>query len=252
MYREITEDMWELPELESGRKYDFIHYCDNETGSGFEFNGTFPFHKYPGIPVVADMSSNIGSKTIDWNKYGAIYACAQKNIGVAGVTMLAVRKSLLQKEELGLDICPSSLNWTKVSNAKGQIFNTPDVAAVYLMNLRVKYSIEKGNIHHRERQAAQKSGMIYDIIDDSDGFYYNHIIGPWRSRMNQTFIIDGGNKELEERFKREALERIGLHYIAPHHCIGKGIRFSTYNAQPMEAVREVANFMEDFMIENKK
>jgi len=112
----VTKDKLLISELKStdyevpAGKFDFVHYCDNETGTGFEFNGNFPYEKFGDTPIISDMSSNIGSKPIDWDKLGGVYACAQKNLGPTGVTVLIIRKDLIKDP---LPICPTSISWKK-------------------------------------------------------------------------------------------------------------------------------------------
>ena len=111
---------------------EFVHFCDNETASGFEFN-EFPYEGFGDQITVSDVSSNIGSKPIDWNKLDVAYACAQKNIGVTGVTVLIAKRDVLESDPL--PECPKMLSWKLSEHTSEHIVNTPDVAAVYMCNL---------------------------------------------------------------------------------------------------------------------
>jgi phosphoserine aminotransferase len=221
---------------------DFVHYCDNETATGFEMTD-FPAEIFGDQPIVCDMSSNIGTRQIDWTKHAAVYACAQKNLGPTGVTVLIVRKDLCEKE--GLPYCPTSLNWKTAEHSKENIINTPDVAATYMMNLNLKHSLKLGGIPYYEEQAKLKSQVIYNIIDNSDGFYSNHVDPKYRSRINVVFRIGGGDKEIEKNFLAGA-KKYNIKYIGGHWSIGGGSRISLYNAMPMEGVQVVANYMREF------
>jgi len=228
-------------------KADFVHYCDNETGTGFEFNENFPYHLFPDTPIVSDMSSNIGSKPIDWSKYGAVYACAQKNLGPTGVTVLIVRKSILKDP---LPITPTSLSWKKASTSKENIINTPDVAAVYMMNLQLRNSLKEGGLPHFTKNAVDRTNILYNVIDESAGFYHNHVHGNYRSRMNVVFRVGGGNKDLEKKFITEAKAN-GFFHIGGHHSVGGGSRISVYNSMPTDGVVAIAQFMKDFAAANR-
>lgn len=230
------------PEWDVLPKADFIHYCDNETGTGFEFNENFPHELFPDTPVVADMSSNIGSKKLDWSKLGAVYACAQKNLGPTGVTVLIVKKDLIKEP---LDITPTSQSWLKAHTTSENIVNTPDVAAVYMMNLQLQNSLKEGGIQHFSDLATKRTNKLYDLVDNSNGFYFNHVHPDYRSRMNVVFRVGGGDVELEKKFIADAKQE-GIFHIGGHHSVGGGSRLSVYNSMPDEGVDAVMDYMVDF------
>lgn len=260
-YGEVHDVLGEIPKNELAmpnlEKYEwkptndcqFVNYCDNETGTGFEFNDSFPYEKFGDTPIFADMSSNIGSKRIDWNKLGGVYACAQKNLGPTGVTFMILREDLIKEP---LDICPTSQSWKVAEETTHHIFNTPDVAAVYMLNLQLQDSLRKGGIEFFEEEQRRKSKFLYKLIDASNGFYHNHVDEKYRSRCNVTFRINGGDEFLENKFNVFCREEFGINYIEGHHSLKGGHRLSVYNSQPMDAVHAVAQAMEEFQKENQK
>jgi len=120
-----------------------------------------------------------------------------------------------------------------------------------MMNLQLRDSLKKGGLGYFEPEAIRKSNLIYDVIDNSDGFYKNHVHPDFRSRLNPVFRISGGDKDLEKKFITEARARHNIGHIGGHHSVGGGSRISIYNAQPYENVEVVANYMKDFMREHR-
>ena len=123
------------------------------------------------------MSSNLGSKRVDWSKVGAAFACTQKNLGAPGATVLIAKRDVLEKDPL--DICPTVMSWKAKYNSSNQIFNTPDVASIYMMNLELEFQLSHGGIDYFEQESKRKSQFLYDLIDNSNGFYSNHIKGSY-------------------------------------------------------------------------
>ena len=114
-----------------------MHYCQNETVHGFQIpDGAFPFEKFGDMPVCCDMSSDIGSRHIDWSKFGMVYAGAQKNLGAAGVVVIIVKKSLLGLEASDT---PFLFNWKKQANGPDGFWNTPATYPVYITGLNVAH-----------------------------------------------------------------------------------------------------------------
>ncbi|CAG7785229.1 unnamed protein product [Allacma fusca] len=218
----------------------YVYYCDNETVEGVEF------HFVPetnGVPLVADMSSNIFSKPIDISKYGLIYAGAQKNIGPAGVTIVIVRDDLLNH---ALPITPNVLSY-KVMAKENSLHNTPPCFAIYAVGLVFDWILENGGVEEMERRAIEKSDLLYNLIDKSNGFYTSVVDPSCRSRMNVPFRVKKDEK-VEEKFLKEAkaAKFLGL---KGHRSVG-GIRASIYNAILPEQVSRLGSFIEEFAANN--
>jgi phosphoserine aminotransferase len=216
----------------------YIHYTSNETIDGTEF-------KYDldggAIPIFCDASSNILSKPIDISKYALIYAGAQKNIGASGVTVVIVRKDLLEK--IPADLPPTlSLRAFAENNS---LLNTPNTWGIYLIGLVTDWLKSKGGLATVQIENEAKAKLLYDALDKTD-FYRPHAEKPARSTMNVTFRLP--SEELEQRFCAEAAE-IGLDGLKGHRSVG-GVRASIYNAFPREGVETLVNFMREFERKN--
>ena len=212
---------------------DFIHYCPNETVDGIEI---FDAPKFD-IPVVADMSSTILSRTIDVNDYDLIYAGAQKNIGPSGVSIVIVKKALLARSN---DSIPSVLNY-KLTDENGSMFNTPPTYAIYLAKLVFDWLLARGGVAAQEKLNIEKAKYLYQAIDSSD-FYSNNISENNRSRMNVPFFL--ADNSLDKLFLEKA-ETHGLLALKGHRIVG-GMRASIYNAMPIEGVKALVDFMHEF------
>ncbi|RIY33976.1 3-phosphoserine/phosphohydroxythreonine transaminase [Psittacicella gerlachiana] len=221
---------------EESKDCDYVHFTSNETVEGIEnFN---PPKVAPGVLVVADMSSDILSRPINVNDYDVIYAGAQKNIGCSGVTVYVVRKSLLGHAS---KICPAILNWETYHNSDS-LFNTPATFSWYTCGLTFKYLKDTfKDLANLEQVNIKKASKLYAYLDSED-FYQNKVPQNLRSRMNISFNTP--NEELDAKFVQEAKEA-GLYYLKGHKVIG-GLRASTYNAIPEEAVDQLISFMKVF------
>ena len=230
----------EIPSLNSwnlSSDGSYVHITSNETIGGVEF------HDYPSglpSPLVADMSSHILSRPLDVSKFGLIYAGAQKNIGPAGLTIVMVRKDLLERTPPNL---PSMFSYA-VQAENESMFNTPPTYPIYMAGLVFKWLKELGGLSVIEQMNIRKSSMIYDQIDKT-GFYRSPIDKQYRSRMNVPFRIH--DESLEDLFLKDAKDG-GLLQLKGHRSVG-GIRASIYNAMPLEGVETLLGFMQDF--ENK-
>ncbi len=213
----------------------YIHYTSNETIEGVEFKYDLDGR---GSPVVCDASSNILSKPIDVSKYDLIYAGAQKNIGPSGVTVVVVTDEMLERVPEGL---PSLLDMRKIADNDSMV-NTPNTWGIYLIDLVCKWLQQQGGVASMEVVNKAKAAIIYEALDDSDGFYQGHADIGARSMMNITFRLR--SEELERRFCREAAT-LGMSGLAGHRSVG-GIRASIYNAFPKEGAERLAQFMQDF------
>lgn len=212
----------------------YVHFCPNETIDGIAIDEQPDFGDKI---VVADYSSTILSRAIDINRYGVIYAGAQKNIGPAGLTLVIVREDLLGQAQQHV---PSILDY-KVLAENDSMFNTPPTFAWYLSGLVFKWLKEKGGIGEMDRINQAKADLLYGVIDNSD-FYRNDVATANRSRMNVPFqLADAG---LDKLFLEESFSA-GLHALKGHRVVG-GMRASIYNAMPLEGVKTLTDFMIDF------
>lgn len=212
----------------------YVHYTPNETIGGVEF------HWIPDtgdVPLVADMSSMILSRQIPVERFGLIYAGAQKNIGPAGMTLVIVRDDLTGHV---IDGTPTMMNYQTMVDA-GSMYNTPATFSWYMAGLVFEWIKEGGGLKAMEEISKRKSEKLYNAIDQSD-YYSNPVRKDCRSRMNIPFIL--GNEGHNERFLVEAGEA-GLEALKGHRSVG-GMRASIYNAMPEEGVDALIAFMADF------
>uniref|UniRef100_A0A8B9XU79 Phosphoserine aminotransferase n=1 Tax=Bos mutus grunniens TaxID=30521 RepID=A0A8B9XU79_BOSMU len=195
----------------------YVYYCANETVHGVEFD-FIPDVK--GAVLVCDMSSNFLSRPVDVSKFGVIFAGAQKNVGSAGVTVVIVRDDLLG---FALKECPSVLDY-KVQAGNNSLYNTPPCFSIYVMGLVLEWIKNNGGAAAMEKLSSIKSQMIYDIIDNSQGFYVCPVEPQNRSKMNIPFRIGNtkGDDALEKRFLDKALE-LNMISLKGHRSVG-GIR----------------------------
>jgi phosphoserine aminotransferase len=212
----------------------YIHFCMNETIHGVEY---FDVPESIKVPLVCDMSSNILSRPMYIDKFGVIYAGAQKNIGPAGLTLLIVREDLIDFADKKT---PTTFNWKIQSDNKSMI-NTPSTFSIYVAGLVFKWIEKNGGLKMIEKKNIEKADYLYKYIDSSS-FYYNNIDKNNRSRMNVPFRIH--DDELTMKFVAEAEEQ-GLYQLKGHRLVG-GLRASIYNAMPMEGVEALVEFMEIF------
>ncbi|XP_066586622.1 probable phosphoserine aminotransferase [Prorops nasuta] len=215
----------------------YLYYCANETVHGIEFDFV-PDTK--DVPLVADMSSNILTKPLDVSKFGLIFAGAQKNIGPAGVTLVIVRKDLLGSP---MKMCPTVLDFTVLAK-DNSLHNTPPTFQIYVVGLVFKWIKENGGVEGMKKRAIEKSRMIYEVIDESNGFYTCPVEAKSRSKMNIPFRIGANDEELEKEFLAGAAKR-GMLQLKGHRSVG-GIRASLYNAVSKEEAEELANYMKSF------
>ena len=209
----------------------YLHYTSNNTISGTQF------HEEPkvGVPLICDASSDFLSRHLDLDRYGLIYAGAQKNIGPSGVTVVLVKDEFLQQRHVGL---PSMLDYGIHAE---KLFNTPPVFAVYMMEKVLRWLEGKGGIDGIKGINEEKAKRLYARIDASD-FYKGTADPASRSLMNVCFRL--GSDELEAMFVKEA-EAQGLQALKGHRSVG-GMRASIYNACPLNAVDALVSFMDEF------
>ncbi|MCO1334099.1 3-phosphoserine/phosphohydroxythreonine transaminase [Microbulbifer sp. OS29] len=211
----------------------YLHYTSNETIGGVEFD----YVPEVDCPLVVDMSSTILSQPIAVEKFGVIYAGAQKNIGPSGIAVALVREDLLDR---AMDNIPRSLSW-KVAADAGSMDNTPPTFAWYLSGLVFQWLKTQGGVEAMEKQADIKSKMLYGFLDSSS-FFSSPVEKGSRSRMNVPFVL--ADADLDKKFLEES-EAAGLLSLKGHRSVG-GMRASLYNAVPLEAVEALVVFMADF------
>lgn len=212
----------------------YLHICTNETIHGVEFDG---LPDAGSVPIVADMSSHVLSRTIDVTKYGVIYGGAQKNIGPAGLCIVIVRDDLLGKAS---PLTPAVFNW-KTQAENQSMINTPPTYSIYIAGLVFEWLLEQGGVAAIEEVNIAKAKLLYDYIDSTD-FYDNHVAVKNRSRMNIPFFLKDAS--LNDAFLKGA-EANGLLQLKGHRMVG-GMRASIYNAMPIEGVQALVNYMKAF------
>lgn len=213
----------------------YLHFTSNETIHGIEY---FTEPEPPaGVPLICDASSDFISRPIDVSKYAMIYAGAQKNAGPAGVVICIIREDLLERVPANL---PNLLDY-KVLAEENSLLNTPPCWSIYIVGLVLKWLKGLGGLEAIYQRNKIKAEMVYQAIDESDGFYRGHAKAD-RSLMNVTFRLP--TPELEDLFAAEAKKRdmIGL---KGHRSVG-GMRASLYNAVPVEAAERLVEFMREF------
>ena len=215
---------------------DYFHYTSNNTIYGTEIR------RDPDVPcpLIADMSSDIFSRHIDWSKYIAVYAGSQKNLAPAGVTLVIVRDDALGKVNRAI---PTMLDY-RTHIKKGSMFNTPPVLPIFSALQTLRYYKQLGGIDELERRDLEKAAMLYRAIDDSEMFEGTVTDPADRSIMNVTFVMVQKYKELEAKFVEFCSAR-GIVGIKGHRSVG-GFRASLYNALPLDSVRVLVEAMHDF------
>lgn len=215
----------------------YLHYTPNETIAGLEFD----YVPEADMPLVADMSSSILSHKIDVSKFGVIYAGAQKNIGIAGLTIVIVRQDLMGNVVANQPILFDYT--TQVNN--DSMYNTPSTYAWYVASLVFEWLKQQGGLSAMAKINQMKAKTLYDAIDASD-FYSNPVAKKYRSRMNVPFLLN--DESLNGLFLEKAVAN-NLITLKGHRSVG-GMRASIYNAMPQEGINELVNFMTVFEKEN--
>lgn len=211
----------------------YLHITTNNTIEGTKFE------KIPdkGIPVVADMSSNILSEKTDVTNFGLIYAGAQKNLGPAGVTVVIIKNNLVRDD---LNDLPKIFRY-KTHVDGDSMFNTPPAYSIYILGMVLDWLLDNGGVEAMEKQNKTKAAMLYDFLDESQMFI-NKVNKEDRSIMNVVFKTN--SEELDSKFVKAA-EAIGMTALKGHRSVG-GMRASIYNAMPQEGVEKLLAFMKEF------
>lgn len=225
----------ELEELQYNQTDAYIHLTSNNTIFGTQWK---QFPDTGDVPLFADMSSDILSKPIDVSKFALIYAGAQKNLGPSGVTVVIIRKDLVEKANTNI---PTLLKYS--THAKNNsLYNTPPTFGIYMLGEVLNWAKGTGGITEIARRNEEKAKLIYDVIDASNGFYAGHAEPSSRSLMNITFRLK--DEDLEKKFLAEA-KKEGFVGVNGHRSVG-GCRASAYNAVPYETCKAFSEFMLQF------
>jgi phosphoserine aminotransferase len=218
----------------------YAYLCSNETIQGVQFTGE---PSTGDVPLICDSSSDFLSRPVDISRYGIVFACAQKNAGPAGVTVVIIRDDLVARSAKDL---PSMLNYSIMAE-NNSLFNTPPTFAIYMVKLVTDWILrEAGSLAKMAEINRQKAQMLYDVIDNSNGFYLKHAQPASRSMMNVTFRLPDAS--LEDKFLAGAKAK-GLVELKGHRSVG-GFRASIYNAMPVEGVTILRDHMQEFCAEN--
>lgn len=230
----------------------FLHITGNNTIFGTSYNDLnhqvpsevlSTVNKPSAIPLVADWSSAILGKWIDVEKYGLIYAGAQKNMGPAGLTVVLIRKDLLEKE---IDtVVPIMLRY-KVAAEHGSMYNTPPTFSIYMASLMFEWVKQQGGVREMEKINTEKAALLYDFLDESS-IFFSPVEKEDRSIMNVTFTLP--NKQMTEDFLALSAAK-GMINLKGHRLVG-GCRASIYNGMPVEGVQLLVNTMKEFEVKNK-
>lgn len=231
----------EPSELDLNPDAAYVYTTSNETIQGVQFPAE---PDTGGVPLVCDASSDILCRPVPIDRYGILFACAQKNAGPSGVTIVIMRDDLIERAPADL---PSMFNY-KVFAAGKSVMNTPPVFSIYVLKLVTDWLLNDiGGLQKMQEINEAKRQLLYDAIDESDGFYEAHAATGSRSLMNVAFRL--ANADLDAPFLEKAAAR-GLSSLGGHRSVG-GCRASIYNAMPPEGVQLLHDFMIEFAKSNR-
>lgn len=229
-------------ELQLDPNAAYCYYASNETIQGVQFQSE---PEVGNVPLVCDASSDFLSRPVNMEQYGVLYACAQKNAGPAGVTVVVIRKDLLERSR---ETLPGYLNYAIHAEAKS-LWNTAPTFPIYVLMLVTRWLLRDiGGLAKMEATNRAKSDRLYEVIDASEGFYTGHAEKKCRSMMNVSFRLP--TDELTKSFLKQAEAR-SMTDLKGHRSVG-GIRASIYNAMPVEGVEALREFMLEFHQQNSK
>jgi phosphoserine aminotransferase len=230
-YRRVPK----MSEIKYPENVAYLHICTNNTIEGTQFQ---EFPDTGSIPLIADMSSDIASRKLNFNKFSLFYAGAQKNLGPAGVALVVIRNDFLAKAKKGL---PTMFSYkTHIDNKS--LYNTPPVFGIYIMKLVLEWIKGKGGLAGVEKINTAKKNLLYGAIDTAPDFYKGCAEKASRSSMNITMRLP--TEDLENKFIADAAKE-GLIGVKGHRSVG-GIRFSIYNAVSLEDIQKTVDFMGRF------
>lgn len=213
----------------------YVHLTSNNTIYGTQWQ---EFPDLGNVPVIADMSSDILSRPFDASKFTMIYAGAQKNLGPSGVTVVIIRKDFVSNAAKNI---PTMLRYD-IHEKNDSLYNTPPCFSVYMVNLILRWLKKNGGVDAMYKRNVEKAEILYDTIDQSQGFYLGHADKDSRSLMNVTFRLPSG--ELEKLFAEESA-KAGMQGLKGHRLVG-GLRASIYNAMPLDGCKALRDFMIEF------
>lgn len=216
----------------------YLHITGNNTIYGTRWN---QFPDTGSVPLIADMTSELLSRKIDYNQFGVVYAGLQKNLGPSGVAMVIIREDLLGYAD---QQTPTLLDYTQ-ANKDNSLTNTANTFAIYVVKLMLEWLKGEGGVCAMEKVNAAKAARLYQVIDNSD-FYRGIALPEHRSMMNVSFVL--ADEGLTEGFLHKA-EADGLYALKGYRSVG-GVRASIYNPMPMAGVEKLALFMEEFARRN--
>ncbi len=231
-YRSIPKELNVTPTA------SYLHITTNETIGGIQWQD-IPYQE--SVPLVADMSSDILSRVLEFNRFDIIYAGAQKNLGAAGVNLVVVNKNVLGKVERTI---PTILDYRNHIR-EGSMLNTPPVFAIFVVLLNLRWLKGQGGVPALELKNEAKAKLFYDTLDELP-LFHSPVAREDRSKMNAVFVME--DPELEKEFL-EASMREGMIGIKGHRSVG-GFRVSMYNALTIESVKALTDLMKEFS--NKK
>jgi phosphoserine aminotransferase len=224
----------------------YVYICTNNTIEGTQWPA---LPETGGVPLVADMSSDIASRSIDVRKFGLIFAGAQKNLGPSGATVVIIRKDLAERADKNL---PTVLQY-RTHIKERSLYHTPPTFAIYVIGLVMDWIDAEGGVAAIEKRNEAKAKLLYDAIDSSGGFYTCPVEKSSRSKMNVVFrvfasvdrsAVAHSNEAIEKKFSEEAAAA-GIVGIVGHRSVG-GMRVSLYNAVTLEAVEALVSFLREF------
>ncbi|HON79367.1 MAG TPA: 3-phosphoserine/phosphohydroxythreonine transaminase [Spirochaetota bacterium] len=228
-----------LEELAFNNDAAYVHICSNETIGGIQWQD---FPDTGDVPLIADMSSDILSRPLPWDKLDMVFAGTQKNLAPSGMALVLIRKDFARKARTDL---PAYFRYD-LHISKNSLYNTPPTFVVWMTNLTLKWIQSIGGLEEIERRREKKAGLLYDMIDGSGGYYRNPVDTGSRSQMNVVWRLP--DEDLEKKFLSEC-EKEGLSGLKGHRDVG-GIRASLYNALPVEGVEALVDLMKRFMEDN--
>lgn len=216
---------------------DYVYICQNNTIFGTEYR---ELPQTGETPLVADVSSCFLSHPLDVERYGLIYAGAQKNAGPAGVTVVIVREDLIADGPARADICPTYLDY-RLQASKESMYNTPNTFGIYLCGKVFRWIERTGGLKAMQARNQEKADVLYGLLDKSE-IFHGTAQPSSRSLSNVTFRTD--SPELDKEFVSGAAQR-GIQGVKGHRLVG-GMRASIYNAVTLDDVKALASYMEEF------
>lgn len=230
-----------IPDYDSAAIDSDAGYCHLTSNNTLYGTRWVRFPETGAVPLVADATSDILSRVLDVGRFGAIYAGAQKNLGVSGMAVVIIREELIGHAH---PLTPNLLNYATYAKDHS-LTNTPNTFAIYMTRLMLEWLKEQGGVAAMEKVNQQKARLLYDVIDGpgpAAGFYRGHAQREHRSIANVTFHL--AKPDLQDAFLAEALQA-DLFALKGHRAVG-GLRASLYNAMPIEGARALAAFMVEF------